>query len=228
MLFDPLWIALTLPGVLFGFVAQQRVRKAFEKWSEVPTAAGLSGAEVAERLLRLGGIHDVGIEEVPGQLSDHYDPSARVVRLSSEVYRGTSVAAAGIAAHETGHVFQHQQGYALMRLRQGLVPLLRLTTPWSVWIIIGGALLQMQGLVWAGILAFATLFLFQVITLPVEFDASARARRLLDENGLLAGEEGRGVSAILNAAGWTYVAAAVSSLLQLLYFILRFTGSSRN
>ena len=228
MFFDPLYLLLAAPGMLLGMWAQWRVRSTFSRWSQVPLSRRLTGAEIARRILQVNGIRDVAIEPVSGMLSDHYDPRSKTLRLSPDVFQGRSVAAAGVAAHEVGHAIQHAQAYPWLSLRSRLVPVLGVTSRLAMPAIFGGFILMSLGQAGLGQLAmlvgialFAVLVLFQLVTLPVEFDASRRALAAIDAGQLVTGEEYRGARAVLSAAAWTYVAAAVASLLQLLYFMLR-------
>ena len=207
------------PAILLAIWAQIRVKSAFATYSRVRTARGLTGAQAAQEVLRDAGIHDVAVEQVGGFLSDHYDPRQRTLRLSPKVYSSPSVAAVGVAAHEAGHAIQHAHNYGPLALRSFLVP----TASFGSWLafplIFIGFLFGSLGLAKIGIILFGGVVLFQLITLPVEFNASARAKRALASTGLVTDEqEMRGVSSVLTAAGWTYVAAALSALMQLLYF----------
>lgn len=228
MFFDPLYLLMIAPALLLSLWAQFRVKRNFARYQQVPSSSGLSGAQVAQRILRGNGIHDVTVEEVQGFLSDHYDPAHRVLRLSPPVYRGLSVAAAGIAAHEAGHALQHAQAYAPLRLRSALVPAASLGSNLSWILIMAGLLIQWTTLAWVGIALFSAAVLFSLVTLPVEFDASRRAKAVLPALGLVSPADQGGVSAVLNAAAMTYVAAAATAILQLLYFVLRVMGSSRD
>ncbi|HEY8428154.1 MAG TPA: zinc metallopeptidase [Sandaracinaceae bacterium] len=225
---DPLYILLAAPGLLLGLWAQWRVRSTFHRYAEVTTARALSGAEIAAEILRTRGIYDVRIEPVEGWLSDHYDPTSKTLRLSPDVYYGRSVSAAGVAAHEVGHAIQHAEKYAFLGMRSALVPAMSFASPLAVPIIIGGMALSMfvgstigQLVTLAGIALFGVVVLFQLVTLPVEFDASRRALAAIQGGGILRGAEVQGARDVLSAAAWTYVAAAVSSVLTLLYFLIR-------
>lgn len=227
MYFDPLYLVFALPGLLLGLWAQSRVKKAFNKYSKVRTLRNLSGAQVARHLLDAQGLYDVDIEEAKGLLSDHYDPRTRVLRLSSDVYGTPSIAAAGVAAHEMGHALQHAGGYFPLQIRSAIVPAAQFGSTLAPWLFIGGLLLRLTSLAWIGVILFAAAVLFTLITLPVEFDASKRAKRLLVSSGILVGEEVKGVDQVLDAAALTYVAAAVSAILTLLYYVLLLTGGRR-
>ncbi len=226
MFFDPLWLLMIAPAILLAIWAQGRVQSAYHRATQVPCS--LTGAEAARLLLDSQGLHDVGIEETQGFLSDHYDPTQRVLRLSPGVYRGRNMAAAGIAAHEAGHAFQHAEQYAPLVLRNLAVPLASVGGNFGFWIVILGALMSSMALVWAGIVLFGAVVVFQLINLPVEFDASARAKRHLAVLGLADGEQLEAVDDVLSAAAWTYVAATLQAILTLLYFVLRFGGLGRS
>jgi Zn-dependent membrane protease YugP len=207
--------------------AQFRVKGTFNRWSNVPTRTGRSGGEVARRILDQNGLAHVPIEVVRGTLSDHYDPVHRVVRLSETVYYGRSIASISVAAHEIGHAIQHKQGYAALTLRHRLFPVANIASGVAPFLFLGGMLLQLTSLIGVGILFFSAAVAFQLITLPVEFNASSRARSMMIAEGLLYNEEERGVKKVLNAAALTYVAAALISLLELLKFVMIFFQGSR-
>jgi len=221
-MFDaPLFWILVLPGLLLGMYAQSRIRMNFVKYSQVRTADGITGAQVARRLLDLQGLRDVAVEYTPGLLSDHYDPRSKVLRLSQQVYFVPSVAAAGVAAHEAGHAVQDAKDYFPMEARSRIVPLVQLASQIAPWLFIGGVLLQSPSFIWAGVLLFGSSTLFALITLPVEFNASARAERLLLSHGIIKGDEQiEGVRRVLGAAAWTYVAAAVSAVGVWLFYVI--------
>jgi hypothetical protein len=182
---------------------------------------GITGAEVARRILDLQGLHDVSVEYTPGLLSDHYDPGSKVLRLSQQVYFVPSVAAAGVAAHEAGHAVQDARDYFPMEARSRIVPLVQLASQIAPWLFIAGVTLQSTALTWAGVLMFGSSSLFALITLPVEFNASARAERLLLTHGIIRGDQQiEGVRRVLDAAAWTYVAAAVSAVGVWLFYVL--------
>ena len=224
---DPLYLMLALPGLLLGLWAQMRVKGTFNKYARVRTARNLTGAEIARHLLDNQGLQDVRVEETQGFLSDHYDPRTRVLRLSPDVYRTPSVAAAGVAAHEMGHALQHSAGYAPLQIRSAIVPVVQFGSSLAPILILIGLLLRFTPLAWVGVILFAGAVVFSLVTLPVEFDASRRAKALLTQSGIVTHEEAGGVSAVLNAAGWTYVAAAIAAIGQLLYYVLLLTGGSR-
>ncbi|MCA9962010.1 MAG: zinc metallopeptidase [Chloroflexota bacterium] len=225
--FNPLYLVFALPGLLLGLWAQSRVKSAFSQYSRVRTLRNVAGAEVARSLLDSQGLYDVHIEQVQGTLSDHYDPRQKVLRLSQDVYRAPSIAAAGVAAHEMGHALQDAHGYAPLRMRSALVPAVQFGSTLGPWVFMGGLLLNFTQLAWVGVILFAASTVFALITLPVELDASRRAKQLLTSNGLLVGNEIDGVNKVLDAAAWTYVAAAVSSIGTLLYYVMLLTGFGR-
>lgn len=235
MIFSPTWLILALPGILLGLWAQSRVKSNFNKYGKVRTLRNVTGAQVARDLLDAQGLYDVAIEETQGMLSDHYDPRSRVLRLSPEVYRTPSVAAAGIAAHEMGHALQHAKGYAPLQLRSTLVPATQFGSNLAPMIFFGGFMLQWLGagslgywIAWLGVALFGIAVIFTLVTLPVEFDASRRAKALLQSHGVIVGDEMKGVNKVLDAAAWTYVAAAVAAVGQLLYYVLLLTGGRRD
>jgi Zn-dependent membrane protease YugP len=221
MFFDPMYLLFLAPGVLLALWAQWRVSSAYHRAQRVPAASGASGAETAAHILHAAGVRTVDIEPVPGQLTDHYSPGEKVLRLSPDVYGGRSLAALGIAAHEAGHALQDAKRYPLLALRNGLVPLANLGGSVGWLMIAAGLVLAMSGLVWAGIAVFSATVLFQLVNLPVEFDASRRARAELLATGLIARGEEREVARVLNAAALTYVAATLTSILTLAYFVFR-------
>ena len=213
MLEDPMFWVFVLPGLLLGLYAQSRIKLNVTKYSQVPTQNGITGAEVARRLLDAQGLQNVAIESAPGILSDHYDPRSKTLRLSQQVYFAPSVAAAGIAAHEAGHALQDAEDYFPMEARSYIVPIVQLASQAAPWLFITGLMLQLETLTWAGIILFGSSFLLAFLTLPVEFNASARAKELLVSHGIIQGDEQiAGVEKVLGAAAWTYVAAAVSAV----------------
>jgi Zn-dependent membrane protease YugP len=217
-----------IPAFLLMMFAQFYVNSAYKRWSQVRTRSGINGSEAARRLMQFGSLYGVQIEPVGGKLSDHYDPRGKVLRLSQGVYSGTSVAAVAIAAHELGHAMQDKEGYAPMRLRSLLVPAVNIGSYLGWIFIILGLVLNLTGLSWLGVFIFSGGALFALATLPVEFDASRRAKRLLREAGIVQSEEEqRGVSNVLNAAALTYVAALVTAVLQLLYYVSLVAGRRR-
>ncbi len=227
-IFNSQYILYMLPAILLMMAAQWYVRSAYNRWSGIRARSGVTGEEAARRLMQHGALYGVSIEGVRGELSDHYDPRKRVLRLSEGVYRGNSVAALAIAAHELGHAMQDKEGYFPLRFRSMLVPAVNIGS-WMGWIFIfAGLLLNFTTLAWLGVVFFASGALFALATLPVEFNASARAKTLLRNAGLIqTAEEQRGVNAVLNAAALTYVAGLVTALLQLLYYASLVAGRRR-
>lgn len=225
--FDPTYI-LVLIGAVLCLAAQAKVSMTYGKYEKVRSRTGMTGAQAAQRILEMSGIYDVRIERVSGRLTDHYDPTGKVLRLSDATYASGSVAAIGVAAHECGHAVQHHKGYGPLRLRSALVPAANIGSKAGIPLIILGALLGMnQILIQIGIWVFALAVLFQVVTLPVEFDASKRALAMLDGYGLMDREETAGCRKVLSAAALTYVAAAATAILQLLRLVLLFGGDKR-
>lgn len=226
--FDSTYI-LVLIGIILSLAASARVRSTFAKYSRVRGISGMTGAEAAERILHSSGIYDVRIERVSGQLSDHYDPRTKVLRLSDSVYGQSSISAIGVAAHECGHAIQHDKAYVPLKIRGALVPVVNFGSmiSWPL-ILIGLLVTGSQTLIDIGIILFATAVIFQLITLPVEFNASKRAVQRLGETGILYGEELNQSRKVLNAAALTYVAAAAATILQLLRLILLFGGRNRD
>jgi Zn-dependent membrane protease YugP len=224
-----LYLLFSLPALLLGFWAKIKVQGAIKKYSQVRNAAAMSGATVARRILDSNGLSDVQVEETSGFLSDHYDPRSRTLRLSPEVYRYPSVAAAGIAAHEAGHAIQHKDGYAPLKLRTTIVPAVQIGSWVGPIIFMIGLFMSGQTgttIAWVGLALFGATALFALITLPVEFDASRRAKEWLGNSGILYQSEMPGVSAVLDAAALTYVAAAVQAISTLLYYLFLLTGRS--
>jgi len=215
-----------LPGLLIGLWAQAKLHFAFSKFSQVPVASGLTGAQAARRILDNAGLNDMPVEEVEGKLSDHYDPTKKALFLSSDNFHGSSIAAVGVAAHEAGHALQHQAAYALLNLRMALVPATQFASYAYMGILLLGFLIHnLPFALWAIVAMFSVITLFQLVTLPVEYDASARAKEQLFRLGLVRETERDGVAKVLNAAALTYVAALVSSMLTLLYYIAAARGS---
>lgn len=221
MYFDPIYFLFIGPGLLLSLWASWRTKSAFNKWSRVRTMRGMTGAQAAQLLLDRAGIRDVRVVPTSGFLSDHYNPMTKTLALSEQVYGSPSIAAVGVACHEAGHAIQHAKSYGPLWIRSLLVPTANIGSTLGYLGMAIGLGLQSQGLVAVGALLFSCVLAFQVITLPVEFDASARAKKLAFEHGIVSDSERRGVSSVLNAAALTYVAAAVSTLLTLLYFLLR-------
>ena len=224
---DITYIVLVLPAIIFALIAQSRVNSTFKKYSTLANCRGLTGAEVASRMLSAFGITDVRIENVSGNLTDHFDPKARVIRLSDSVYNSRSVAAAGVAAHECGHAMQYAEGYGPIKLRNAIIPVCQIGSTLSTPMIILGFIFSWQPIVDIGILFFALATLFQLVTLPVEFNASRRALATLTSAGILSDSEKNSAKKVLSAAAMTYVAALAVSLVQLLRLILIFGGGRR-
>lgn len=230
MFYDPTYF-LVLIGVVLSLVASARVKSTFNRYSQMRNSRGMTGAQAAEQVLHGAGIYDVRIEHVRGNLTDHYDPRSKVLRLSDSVYGQTSVAAVGVAAHECGHAIQHAKGYAPLRFRNVLVPVANFGAKIAWPLILIGLLINSESswlLMQAGIIAFSLAVLFQVVTLPVEFNASSRAIRVLADRGIMFGEEIVAAKKVLSAAALTYVAGAASSILQLLRLIILTGGRRRN
>jgi hypothetical protein len=224
MIFDPVYLLYIAPALLLALWAQMRVKSTYAAAQQMP--APLSGAAAARHILDSAGLQDVAIEMTPGELSDHYDSRAKVLRLSPDVYQRKSLASVGIAAHEAGHALQDSRHYAPLVWRNAAVPIASFGSGAAIWMIIFGALLHMQMLIMVGIVAFAAVVFFQVINLPVEFDASNRAKAQLVQLGIISKDGLSHVRSVLNAAAWTYVAGTLQSVMILLYYITRFSGGS--
>ena len=221
---------LVLIGVILSLVASARVKSTFNKYSQMRNSRGLTGAQAAEQVLHGAGIYDVRVERIAGNLTDHYDPRSKVLRLSDTVYGQTSVAAVGVAAHECGHAIQHAKGYGPLKFRNVLVPVANFGAKIAWPLILVGLLINSESswfIIQAGIIAFSLAVLFQLVTLPVEFNASNRAIRVLADRGMMFGEEIVAAKKVLNAAALTYVAGAAASILQLLRLIILTGGRSR-
>ncbi|WMJ82097.1 zinc metallopeptidase [Clostridium sp. MB40-C1] len=214
-IFDSTFIIL-IPAMLISLWAQMKVKSAFYKYSRVRSINGYTGAQVARMLLDAEGLYDVPVQQIGGSLTDHYDPRGRVMRLSEDVYGSTSIAAIGVAAHETGHAIQHQKEYAPLQIRGAIVPLVNFSSNASWVIFFLGFILRIPSLVNIGIYLFSAVVIFQLITLPVEFDASNRALKILSQRGILYGDEVKGAKSVLTAAAMTYVAAALMAISQLI------------
>lgn len=229
--FDPVYFLFLGPAMLFGLWAQFKVKSAFNNGNKIPAHCGLSGAQVAQRILDANHIKNVGIERVQGFLGDHYDPKAKMLRLSPDVYDGRTISALGVAAHEVGHAIQDASRYTPLVIRNGIVPLASIGSNASFFLMILGATLNSFNLILLGIGAFSLIVLFQLVNLPVEFDASNRARAILLSQGIVSSNEEREVGRVLNAAAMTYVAATISAILTLVYYLYRYGiigGSSRS
>ena len=228
MYFSPTYWLYMAPGLLLVMFASWYVKAAYKKWSKVPARSRLSGHEAAQKLISVGGLYDVKIEGIRGEMTDHYDPRSKTLRLSQGVGGGSSVASLAIAAHELGHAMQDAEDYLPLRMRGAMVPMVNIGSNLGWVLIMAGLFLNWVNVAWIGIAFFAGGALFALMTLPVEFDASARAKRLLAETGIIqTEEERRGVNNVLNAAALTYVAALVTAVLQVLYYASLLTGRRR-
>ena len=228
--FDPTYI-LVIIGAVICLLASARVKSTFRKYNRVRSMSGMTGAQAAERILHAAGIYDVSIQHVSGELTDHYDPRNKVLRLSDSTYGSASVAAVGVAAHECGHAIQHAKGYAPLRFRNALVPIANFGAGIAWPLILVGLLLNSRSswlMIQAGIIAFSLAVLFQIVTLPVEFNASGRVVRILADRGLMYGEEIVAAKRVLRAAALTYVAGAASAILQLLRLLILTGGRRRD
>jgi hypothetical protein len=220
MIFNTNYLIYMLPAFILMMLVQMYVRSAYSKWSRVPAKSRYTGAEAAQRLIQSAGLYDVRIEGIQGELTDHYDPRSKVLRLSRGVYSQSSVAALAIAAHELGHAMQDKDDYFPLRLRATLVPAVNIGSYLGWILLMIGFLLQLTGIAWLGVIVFSGGALFALATLPVELNASSRARQLLSESGLVVSEEEmKGVSNVLNAAALTYVAALITAVLQMMYWV---------
>ena len=226
--YDPYYWMILVPAMLIALVAQLKVSSTFNRYNQVRSARGYTGAQAAEAVLRQNGVTGVRIERVHGRLTDHYDPRTNVIRLSDAVYGSNSVAAMGVAAHEAGHAEQNAVGYGPIKVRSAIIPVCNLGSQLSIILIVIGLFLYSQPLFGLGVLLFAVAVVGQLVTLPVEFNASSRALASLESGYLLDGEELRGAKKVLSAAAMTYVAALLVSLAQLLRFLLAFGGRRRD
>ena len=229
MFFNPMYFVFMLPGLAFMLWAQSKVKGNYQKYSKVRNQAGMTGAQAARRVLDSQGLQDVSIQQIPGELSDHYDPRTRVLGLSQGVYGVPSIAAIGIAAHEAGHAIQHAKAYSPLKWRTAMVPAVNIGSNFGFIVLIAGFLLGLTQLAWAGVALFGLATVFALLTLPVEFDATRRAKAALVQVGLVdsgvaGGDESRGVARVLDAAAWTYVAGFASSVLTLLYYVMMVSG----
>lgn len=222
MMFDLQYFVWIAPALILAFLAQMWVKSAYAAASKVP--ARMTGAQAARDMLHAAGIDDVNIEQIPGKLSDHYDPRHKVLRLSTDVHNGRTAAAVGIAAHEAGHAIQHARRYIPLVIRSAAVPAAGFGSDFGIWMLIGGSILQIGPLIIAGIALFGCVVFFQLVNLPVEFDASKRAKRELVAMGICGPKEMVYVNRVLNAAALTYVAATLQAVLTLLYYLSRFSG----
>ncbi len=228
--FDPVLLGLVIVFAIIGFLVSRRLKSVFEEYSKMPLSSGMTGAQVAEKMLRDNNIYDVKIESVPGKLTDHYNPANKTVNLSPEVYSGRSVSAAAVAAHECGHAVQHAVEYPWLQMRSQLVPIVNFSSRALNFVYIAMIFLAFFSGLYAQMLLLIIIFqtaitLFSVITLPVEMDASNRALAWLNQSGLTRGAEHEGAKTALNWAGRTYIVAALASLTTLLYYIMRYMGS---
>lgn len=223
-----LYLLFSLPALLLGLWAQFKVKSAFERFSRVRSFTGMTGAEVARRMLNSYGLNNVQVEEVGGMLSDHYDPTSRTLRLSQGVFESNSLAAAGVAAHEAGHAVQHAEGYTALKFRTAMVPSVQIGSWLGPIIFIVGYFFSSESLAWAGIFLFAATALFALVTLPVEMDATRRAKNWLATSGVVYNSEMEGVNKVLDAAALTYVAAAVQAISTVLYYIFLIMGRNRD
>jgi Zn-dependent membrane protease YugP len=221
MYFDPMYFLFIGPGLLLSLWASFRVKSAFNKYSKVRSMRGLTGAEAAQEMMDRAGITDVRVVRSHGILSDHYNPLNKTLALSEPVYDSDSIAAVGVATHEAGHAIQHARNYAPLWVRSALVPTANIGSGVGYFMMMIGLFIASTNLVLLGAVLFSAVLLFQIVTLPVEFNASNRAKALVVENGIITAQERRGMDAVLNAAALTYVAAAISTLLTLLYFLMR-------
>lgn len=230
--YDSTFFCFIIPALILGIIAQAAVKSKFNKYARVRTMRGLTGAQAAREILDANGLYDVVVEETHGFLSDHYDPRSRTLRLSPDVARQPSVASVGVAAHEAGHALQHAKGYVPLQLRSAMVPAVQFGSWLGPIIIIGGIFLEMfmrasglgMTIAWLGVALYALVAIFSVITLPVELDASSRAKKLLYQYNIVDKQELAGVSSVLNAAAWTYVVAAIAALLELARWIFILTA----
>jgi len=232
--FDPMYFVFALPALILGFWAQMKVKSAFDKYSRVRPYSGMSGAAAARRILDASGLQHVDIQPVNGFLSDHYDPRTKVLRLSPQVYQGTSLASVGVAAHEAGHALQDAQGYLPLQLRTAMVPAVQFGSWLGPLVFMAGFFLSYLtrgqfglSIAWLGVALFGATAVFAVITLPVEFDASRRAKQALVQMGIVGQGEIQGVNRVLDAAALTYVAGAVQAISTLLYYVFLLSGSRR-
>ena len=228
MFFDPLYLLFAIPGLIVAGLASFYVKSTFSEYSRFRASSGMTGAQAAAQMLHSAGIYDVNIERVDGFLSDHYDPSSRTLRLSPGVYDSDSLSAIGVACHEAGHALQDAANYGPLGLRSALVPVTNISSWLSYIVIFAGFIFQSGGLVMLGAILFSAVVLFSIVTLPVEWDASSRAKQLMVTAGIVSAPERDSAGKVLNAAFLTYVAAVLSSLLTLLYYLVRAAGMNRD
>lgn len=220
--YDYYYLILVVPALILSVIAQISVKGTYKKMSKIRNSRNITGAAAAARVLSYYGINNVRIEPINGELTDHYDPRTNVIRLSSKVFSGSSIAAVGIACHEAGHAAQHAQNYSPIKVRNAILPFANIGSSAGIWLAVIGYFLNFGILVDIGIILFAAVVLFQLVTLPIEFNASARAMKVIDETGMLSSEEQKGTRKVLTAAAMTYVAALIVSIMSLLRLILRF------
>ena len=223
--FDPLYLLFSLPAILLVLFAQWKVKSAYNKYTRVPNERGMTGEQAAQRLLMVNGLNDVNVEGIRGDLTDHYDPRSKTLRLSAGVAKVASVASLGIVAHEIGHAVQDKTGYVPLKVRGAIVPAVQLGSTLGPILVLVGILIQLTSLAWVGVGVFSLALVFSVITLPVEIDASRRALAMLSASGMVSRFDADGVKAVLTAAALTYVAAVAQSLSQILYYVFILTGS---
>jgi Zn-dependent membrane protease YugP len=229
LFFDPTYLIFMIPAFTLMGITSWYVKSSYNKWSKIRASSGLTGAQAAQRLISTGNLYGVKVQGIAGNLTDNYDPRNKTLNLSQGVVNSPSVAAVAIAAHELGHALQDAEGYAPLRFRAALVPMVNIGSNLGWILIMAGLLLRFTELAWLGVIVFAGGALFSLATLPVEFDASARAKRLLIETGIIhTDEEMRGVNAVLNSAALTYVAALITAILQLLYYVFLVGGRRRD
>ena len=224
LFYDYYYIILVIPAMILAMIAQVKVKSTYNKYAKVANSRNITGAYAAQAVLTHYGIHDVRIEQISGKLSDHYDPKAKVIRLSTDVYTGTSIAAVGVACHEAGHAAQHAENYAPIKIRNSLVPVCNIGSSLGIPIAILGYFLGFEPLIVIGLMLYALIAVFHLITLPVEFNASRRAINVIDETRLLYDDEINGTKKVLTAAAMTYVASLVVAIANLLRLILRFNN----
>ncbi len=222
--FDYYYIILVVPVIIASLIIQAKLKSTYAKYSRINNARNITGAQAAQIVLGYYGIHDVRIEHVAGNLSDHYDPTAKVIRLSDGVFNGSSIAAVGIACHEAGHAAQHAEAYAPIKIRNLILPVCNIGSTLSMPLLIAGVIFGFEPLIWVGIGFFSFVAVFQLITLPVEFNASQRALSVIESNGLLSFDEKTGAAKVLKMAAMTYVAALATSIAQILRLVLLYTG----
>ena len=225
--FDSTFFIYIIPALLFGLYAQMKIQSTYGRYSQIYSSRGMTGQQVARYILDSNGLYDIPVQSIGGNLTDHYDPRSKQIRLSNGVYNSSSIAAIGVAAHECGHAIQHAQGYAPLKIRNAIIPITNIGSQAAVPIILIGLFLNSDTLITIGIIGYALMAIFQLVTLPVEFNASSRALAIIDSGNLLTTEEHKGAKKVLRAAAMTYVAALVSALAQLMR-MLALTGRRNN